>query len=130
MKTNQGSVVVYIILLIFVMMTSAGIVLSTILNKHIRASENYLISEQAFSGANSGVEHMLYKISKQNAQTEAEVQESGSITYPSGEVIDFIGKGCAIETAGQIMPHLEASGVYKGVVRRIEYGGGSDACAP
>lgn len=124
MKKNTGSVVIYIVLLIFVMMTSAAIVLSGILSKHIRASENYLSSEQSFAAANSSIEHMLYKISKQGAVTVDDVKNEGSIEYDDGMKVDYKGSGCSKDG----VPLLSASGSYKSLVRRIELGGGNEDC--
>ncbi len=122
MKTNQGSVVLYIILLMFVMMTSAAVVLSGILSKHIRSSENYLTSEQSFAAANSSIEHMLFQIAKGGAT--GEVTSKGSITYNPGATnqfeIVYDGAGCNKNGT----PYLTASGTYKSVVRRINFGGG------
>lgn len=124
MKINQGSVVLYVILLMFVMMTSAAIVLSGILSKHIRASENYLSSEQAFAAANSSIENMLYQIAKTG--TTGNVTSTGSIDYGNGVMVTFNGAGCNKNGA----PALTASGTYKTVVRRINYGGGSAGNCP
>jgi Tfp pilus assembly protein PilX len=127
MNKNQGSVVIYIVLLIFVLMTSSAIVLANILSKHIRASENYLSSEQSFAAANSAVENMLYQISK--GGVVGEVSAEGDITYVDGTVVMYKGDGCGVVNEdGQLVPRISASGVYKGLVRRIEFGGGSGGC--
>lgn len=124
--TTKGSVIIYMVLMIFLMMTSAAIVLSTILSKHIRASENYLSSEQAFAGANSGIEQMLYKIAKQGAKSKAEVMlEESTIEYDPEEPtknVTFKGEGCLGDDG---TAHLTASGVYRSLVRRIDLAGGS-----
>ncbi len=125
LKKNRGSVVIYIVVLIFVLMTSAAIVLSTILSKHIRASENYLSSERSFAAANSSIENMLYQISK--GGTVGDVAAEGFIEYDGGVQVMYKGSGCAANESGQIVPHLSASGSYKSLVRRIELGGG-DSC--
>ncbi len=130
MKNTQGSIVIYIVLLMFIVMTSAAIVLSSILTRHIRAAENYLITEQSFAAANSSIEHMLYRIAKQNAVTEAEVADVDSISYGPGVEVAYNGTGCAVLDIANntITPHLTASGTYKDVVRRIEFGGGVQDC--
>lgn len=128
-QNNQGSVVIYIVLLIFVLMTSAAIVLSGILSKHIRASENYLSSERAFAAANSSAENMLYQISK--GGIVGDVEAEGSIEYSDGTTtvqVEYQGSGCGKNEGGQLIPYLSASGTYKGLVRRIEFGGGSGDC--
>ncbi|MEK7499304.1 MAG: hypothetical protein AAB649_01725 [Patescibacteria group bacterium] len=122
MKPSQGSAIVYIVLLVFLMMTSAAIVLSTILSKHIRASENYVSTERSFAAANSSIEEMLYQISKGGA-TET-VDNAGNIEYGSGIKVEYEGKGCVEDPTGKKIPHLTASGIYKGTVRRITIGGG------
>lgn len=124
--TQSGSVVIYIVLLMFVMMTSAAIVLSTILSKHIRASENYLSSEQSFAAANSSIEDMLYQLAKGGAT--GTVTSEGTIEYENGITVDFKGKGCAKTEGNSTGVHLSASGSYKTLVRRIELSGGADDC--
>ncbi len=130
MKTNQGSTIIYIVLLIFMLMTSSAIVLTTILSKHVRAAENYLSSEQAFAAANSSIEEISYKIFKQNERED--VTSEGTITYNEGASnafeVDFNGEGCATEEGPQVLPHITAAGTYKSLVRRIDFGGGKRAC--
>lgn len=125
-STSNGSVVIYIVLLMFVMMTSAAVVLSTILSKHVRASEHYLSSEQAFAAANSGIENMLYQISKGGATSN--VTADGALDYGNGISVVFKGQGCGKNENGVTVPHLSASGSYKSLVRRLEFGGGAGGC--
>lgn len=126
MKTTTGSAVIYIVLLMFVMMTSSAIVLATILSRHYRASENYVITEQSFAAANSSIEQMLYQIAKGGAT--GKVTNSETIEYESGVEVEYTGEGCVLDEGGQRKPRLLATGIYKGVVRRIELGGGTDGC--
>lgn len=126
MKTNQGSAVIYIVLLIFIMMTSSAIVLATILSRHIRASENYTATEQAFAAANSSIEELLYQATKGGAV--GTIENEDIILYDNGAEVSYIGKGCVVDVSGQRTSRITASGIYKGLVRRIELGGGADAC--
>ncbi len=126
--TTKGSVIIYMVLMIFLMMTSAAIVLSTILSKHIRASENYLSSEQSFAAANSGIEQMLFKIAKEDAKSKEEVRVEGIIEYDPEEStknVSFKGEGCLGDDG---TAHLTASGIYRSLVRRIDLAGGEDEC--
>lgn len=125
MKTQQGSAVIYIVLLLFVMMTSAAIVLATILSRHIRASENYVSTEQSFAAANSSIEEMLYSISKgSKGGATGRISNGDDIDYGNGVLVEYKGEGCVDKG----VPHLTAAGIYKGAVRRIEFGGGKDKC--
>ena len=111
----------------FLMMTSAAIVLSTILSRHIRTAENYLSSEQAFAAANSGIEQGLYRVIKEGDLTTGAI--SGEIEYKDdGHIVEFTGSGCGDIVAGVLTAHLSAAGVYKVLVRRIDFGGGSGGC--
>ncbi|MDA1169189.1 MAG: hypothetical protein O3A36_02530 [bacterium] len=126
MKKNQGSAVIYIVLLLFVMMTSAAIVLTTILSKHVRAAENYVSTERSFAAANSSIEEILYSISKGEAM--GVIKNEDSINYGNGVVVTYKGEGCVVEDSGKIVPHITASGIYKGAVRRIDFGRGEGEC--
>lgn len=126
MKSNQGSVVIYIVLLIFLLMTSSAIVLTTILSKHIRAAENYVISEQVFSAANSSIESMMYEVMKNSAK--GKITSSGTVEYDNDIKVSYKGSGCGKTSAGGITAHLSASGSYKDLVRKIDFGGGSGGC--
>jgi Tfp pilus assembly protein PilX len=123
MKHNQGSAVIYIVLLMLLMMTSAAIVLSGVLSKHIRASDNYLSSERAFAGANSSIENMLYVLAQQGESSISGDVGKGEIEYGDSKAV-YTGSGCIIDGA----PHLSGSGEYRSLVRRIEIGGGTGDC--
>jgi hypothetical protein len=127
MKKNQGSVIIYIVLLIFLLMTSAAIVLSSILSKHIKTSENYLRSEQAFAAANSSIELMLYEVIQDGKLAKEDITGDGTIDY-DGYSVEFTGSGCGRVDAGILTAHISAAGVYKDLVRRIDFGGGSGGC--
>lgn len=126
MNKKRGSAVIYVVLLVFVLMTSAAIVLSTVLSKHIRASENYLLSEQAFAAANSGIEQMFYQFSKGRATGKITVGENIEYETAGAPTVEvkYKGTGCVTETG----THLTASGTYRSLVRRIDFGGGSGGC--
>lgn len=102
-------------------MTSAAVVLATVLSRHIRASQDYLASERAFAGAGSGIEEMLYQLRKNNT--------------PEGTIENSIQYSNAVSSyKGSWKPHTDgktacmaASGTYGNLVRRIKLGG--DGCA-
>ncbi len=129
MNTRQGSVAIYIVLLMLLMMTSTAVVLSGILVRHIRSADNYLKTERAFSVANNGIEQMLYQIYKQ-VDPGTKVDPSGTIVYDDGTeaTYDGCGRGEAGDN-GKIIPRMASTGKVGDVVRRIQIGGGEgDDC--
>lgn len=125
-KNNNGSVVIAVILFMILMMSSAAIVLSGTLSRHIRAAQNYLSSERAFTAANSGIEDMLYQLQKQGIREGIEVDsqiEYGRFTA------SYKGNGNGFEQDGKIYPCMTSAGTYRSLVRRLELGGGSDGCS-
>lgn len=122
-NNERGSAVIYIVLVMFVMMTSAAIVLSGVLTKHIRSAQDYLSSERAFAAANSGVEQLLYSVARSNNS----VTSNGSIDY-SGEQASYNGSGKGVVNNGSTIPCITASGTYRDLVRRIALGEGVPGC--
>lgn len=129
-NTQKGSVVVYIVLIMFLMMTSAAVILSGVLNRHIRSAQDYLSSERAFSAANSGIEQMLYSMTKSNPDPTSDVASNGTIDYGS-EQATYKGSGKGVVGAsGGVIPCMSASGAYRDLVRRIALGEGVPGCTP
>lgn len=128
MNTRQGSVAIYIVLLMLLMMTSTAVVLSGVLIRHIRSANNYLKTEQAFSAANDGIEQLLYKIYKEVDPGER-VTISGEVLYNDGAKATFTGCGSG-ETGdnGKIFARMASTGKVGDVVRRIQIGGGDTEC--
>jgi Tfp pilus assembly protein PilX len=128
MNNNQGSIVITIVLIMLIFMTSAAVILSGVLTKHTRASRDYLLSERAFAGANSGVERMLYQVMKVAPESGDYQMEEETIEYEDGTSVKY--KGCADSTKEQdkLIPHMASSGSIGSLVRRIQLGGGKD-CA-
>lgn len=124
MNTRQGSVAIYIVLLMLLMMTSTAVVLSGILVRHIRSADNYLKTEQAFSAANEGIEHMLYRIVGQEEKGTITVE--AEIEYDNGTTAEYTGTGCGDEDGN---PHVTSTGKLGDVVRRIQIGGGDTECS-
>lgn len=126
MKNNQGSVAIYIVLLILLIMTSTAVVLSGILIRHIRLADNYLKTEQAFSAANVGIEEMLYQIYK---EPEPKENVEGEISYEDGTIAAYSAEGCGKEGEdGERIPHVVSTGTVGDTVRRIQIGGGEEEC--
>ncbi len=111
---SQGSVVITIVLFMIIFMTSTAIVLSGTLSRHIRASQDYLSSEKAFAGANTGMEEMRYIVLKQ-ANTEPD-DTSGELLY-NDQMVTY--KASAKNNATCIV----SSGTFKNIVRRVQLGG-------
>ncbi len=127
MKNQQGFVVITIVLFMIILMTSTAIVLSGTLTRHIRASRDYLSSERAFAGANSGVEAMRYNAIKANSASPFDLTEQ-IILYDDGAEVKY--KGCAelITENGQLIWRITSSGTVRNLVRRIQVGGGIPGC--
>lgn len=125
-SSSRGSVVITIILFMIILMTSAAVVLSGTLSRHIRASRDYLSSERAFSGANSGIEDMLYQLRKQGRVEDITVE--GEIEYDNEADVIYKGSGKGIEGDNGVTPCLTSAGTSASLVRRIEVGGGSEGC--
>lgn len=122
-NNSQGSVVITIVLFMVILMTSSAIVLSGTLSRHIRASQDYLSSEKAFAGANSGVEEMLYQFRKK-IETAGKI-ENGAIPYSDGDV-SYKGDW-KVHPVDAKIPCMRSAGTYRSLVRHIKLGG--DACA-
>lgn len=114
---EQGSAVVYLVLFVFMMMTSAAIILSGVLTRHIRSADEYVASERAFSAANTGIEQMLYAVARSND----DVKVKGTLDYANGQATyDGHGKGnptCMVSV-----------GLFGDTVRRIAIGEGVSGC--
>jgi Tfp pilus assembly protein PilX len=125
MRNNQqqGSAVVYIVLMMFLMMTSSAIILSGVLNKHIRSAQDYLSSERAFATANTGVEQKLYDLVKSNNTDE----KKGDINYGTDKA-SYDAKGKLVPYNGSNSPCVTSSGTYRDLVRRIALGEGVPGC--
>lgn len=123
---SRGSVVITIILFMIILMTSAAVVLSGTLSRHIRASRDYLASERAFSGANSGIEDMLYQLRKQGKIEDITVE--GTIGYEDESDVTYKGSGKGIQGDTGITPCMTSAGASASLVRRIEVGGGAEGC--
>ena len=115
MNTNsQGSVVITIVLFMTILMTSSAVVLSGTLSRHIRASQDYLASEKAFAGANTGMEEMRYIVFKQANPAPEDI--NGEIPYDD-QVVRY--KVLAKNNGACII----SSGTFKNLVRRVQLGG-------
>lgn len=113
MNTNsQGSVVITIVLFMIILMTSAAVVLSGTLSRHIRASQDYVSSEKAFAGANTGMEEMRYRVK----QGDYEPIKDAEIAYDDQVVI----YNASAENSGAC---IISSGTFKNLVRRVQLGG-------
>lgn len=120
---QQGSAVVYIILVMFIMMTSSAIILSGVLNKHIRSASDYLSSERAFAAANTGVEQKLYDLVKSGDES----QKEGMLEYGT-EQAKYKANGKMVQNNGINTPCISSSGTYRDLVRRIALGEGVPGC--
>lgn len=113
-NNSRGSVVITIVLFMIILMTSAAVVLSGTLSRHIRASQDYLSSEKAFAGANTGMEEMRYVVFKQANTAPEDI--SGKISYDD-QVVAY--KVSAKNDATCII----SSGIFRSLVRRVQLGG-------
>lgn len=130
-NTQKGSVVIYIVLMMFLMMTSAAVILSGVLNRHIRSAQDYLSAERAFAAANSGMEQVLYTVAKTGNNNPPAI--TGTINYTSSTdqaTYSGSGQGVIDITGTKILPCIGVSGTYKDLVRRVTLGEGVQGCTP
>lgn len=79
---ERGDVAVFMTLIMLGIMVASSLLLSAILARQLRATQDALDSERAFYATNAGLEAALYEVS-QRYQTDASV--SGAIAYTGSE---------------------------------------------
>src|SRR3989344_3016268 len=79
--SSTGDISVYMALVILLVLTSSAIVLSGILSKQIRLSQDIASSERAFYAANTGLEQALHTLANTDEFT---FSASETIPYPDG----------------------------------------------
>lgn len=120
--SQRGSVVLTVVLFMVILMTSAAVVLSGTLIRHVRASQDYLASERAFAGANSGIEEMLYQFRKNNLTNG----NTGDVEISYGSTHVTYDGSWEEHPDDDKIPCMTSAGTYGSLVRRIKLGG--DAC--
>lgn len=128
--TQQGSIPVFIAILTVTLITSAAVILSSVLAIQIRTTEDIIASERAYYAATSGLEEALYTMilaSEEGNEPEGEVLQSVEIV--DGEV-PYENSSAQYDTRGQLIlvdgpngasgvPCINSEGEYEGLHRRI-----------
>lgn len=127
MHTQRGDISVYMALLIMLLMLSSALVLSLILARQIRATEDVVETERSFYAANSGLEHTLYVLTKgidPEQYSEDIITKTGSVVYvgPGGS------ETATYEVEGKYNPPpadsycVRAEGEFRNETRRLQLG--------
>jgi len=121
--TQQGSIAVYIVLLIGFLILSSALVLSGILSVQLRLTRDVVSTEQAFYAANSGVEEALYLLVQQNLAGEiGDVTiENGEVAYDEAVALYNVDAKTVIEGFDAIAC-ISSLGEYAGSQRRLTLG--------
>ena len=122
-SSQRGATAIYIALLVALLMLSAALVLTSVLTRQVRLTQNVVSSERAFYAANSGVEEALYQLVQQTL-----AGEQGNVSIADGEIeYEDATATYSVEARTNIEgPSAQACisslGEYQGDQRRISLG--------
>ncbi len=98
-KKNRGDVAIYIVLLVMTIMLAGAVVMSGLLARQFRLGRSIVVNERSFYAANSGLEHILFELSKKTPPVPV------SNSTPLTAEIQYDDSAPAIyKSYGQVLP--------------------------
>lgn len=115
---ERGAISIFIVLLILLTVTSAALILSSLLSRQLRTSLDVVATERAFYAANSGMEEGFARLS--NSGEDEVIELEGVIRYEDGEAAYAGQAQLTSDTSGlQRSACITSQGEFRGRERRI-----------
>ena len=114
LHTQRGDVTIIVAFILVIMITSAAVVLQSVLSQQLRLSQDVVTTEQALYAANTGFEHALYirVRSQEDSNVRGEIEyPTGVATYTAQSFLSDNGDVCTI-----------SQGTLRGLVRKLAVG--------
>ncbi len=128
---KSGSISIYIVLVVMLLVTSSAIILSSLLSRQIRISQDIIASERAFYAAGSGVEEMLHALVQLNQSGTGNILDidDGLIEYEEGDATYKVSGALFLSAStASARPCVNSVGTYRTQDRRVNLQSPGDSC--